>query len=225
MSKTELVILEEKSKVRRPHRGFHIPKTIRSPLPESLETTLVYCDDFSLDPAAGVLSKYAFSANGLYDPNLTGTGHQPKGFDQLMAIYDHVVCYRSTIRVDHSSAATAGPVGVIGVNLLDTVDTTFSDYHDLVELGAKYLVLPFNASISNTPPLYAECDVRKFLGVDDVFDDRSLSTAITSNPTEDVVYSIWYQASDLSSNPEAVQFVVKIKYHVRFVEPKQLIGS
>ena len=30
---------------------------------------------------------HVFSANSLYDPDTTGTGHQPRGFDQLSALY------------------------------------------------------------------------------------------------------------------------------------------
>lgn len=42
-----------------------------------------YVEGFiDLNPGAlGSNAPYTFSANGLYDPNITGSGHQPIGFD------------------------------------------------------------------------------------------------------------------------------------------------
>ena len=35
---------------------------------------LRYCENISVDPGAGVAGTYTYSANGLYDPNISGTG-------------------------------------------------------------------------------------------------------------------------------------------------------
>lgn len=44
-------------------------------------------------------SEYAFRMNSLYDPDFTGTGHQPVGFDQLAAIYKIYRVYKVDIQV------------------------------------------------------------------------------------------------------------------------------
>uniref|UniRef100_UPI00404866D8 hypothetical protein n=1 Tax=Polynucleobacter sp. TaxID=2029855 RepID=UPI00404866D8 len=59
----------------------------KGPLPQTLSATFVYADDISLNAGAGVADSWVFSANGLTDPNITGTGAQPRGFDEMMALY------------------------------------------------------------------------------------------------------------------------------------------
>lgn len=50
---------------------------------------LRYAEQFNINPPGSGPVAYTFSANGLFDPNITGIGHQPRGFDQLMALYNH----------------------------------------------------------------------------------------------------------------------------------------
>ena len=50
----------------------------KGPFPENLWTEVVYSDQFQLTCTAGALQQYTFAMNGLYDPNLTGTGSQPR---------------------------------------------------------------------------------------------------------------------------------------------------
>ena len=48
---------------------------------------LKYCQEFTLNPGAGTVASHAFKADDMYDPDHTGVGHQPMGFDQLTPIY------------------------------------------------------------------------------------------------------------------------------------------
>jgi len=43
----------------------------------------------------GALAQRLFRCNGMFDPDLTGTGHQPMYFDNLGAIYDHYTVVKS----------------------------------------------------------------------------------------------------------------------------------
>lgn len=56
------------------------------PIAQRYICRMKYCDSFSMDTsgsATGIVP-YRFRLNSIYDPNLTGGGHKPYGFDQLL---------------------------------------------------------------------------------------------------------------------------------------------
>jgi len=53
--------------------------------PDRLRTNLRYSTVIPVPAVAHY--EYVFKANSLFDPDLTGVGHQPTYFDQLAAIY------------------------------------------------------------------------------------------------------------------------------------------
>lgn len=56
------------------------------PFAQRYITTMKYSDTFTLGSLGD--GTYRFNLNNLYDPNRTGVGHQPYGFDQLVPIYN-----------------------------------------------------------------------------------------------------------------------------------------
>jgi len=50
---------------------------------------LKYCEQITLSGSTGgvIGVERQFGLNCMFDPNLTGVGHQPMGFDELMALY------------------------------------------------------------------------------------------------------------------------------------------
>lgn len=67
--------------------------------PERALMRHTYCEKFTILNGAAALGQYDFSANGMYDPNITGTGHQPVYFDQMAALYNHYTVISSKITV------------------------------------------------------------------------------------------------------------------------------
>ncbi len=62
----------------------------KSILGNRLPIKFKYQTSGTLNPGvAGVAAIQVMTANGLYDPDITGVGHQPRGFDQIMALYNH----------------------------------------------------------------------------------------------------------------------------------------
>jgi len=57
--------------------------------PRTLRRSLRYAESFGLTTGAsgGCGAEQAFILNSLFDPNYTGTGHQPYGFDQISPLY------------------------------------------------------------------------------------------------------------------------------------------
>ena len=85
----------------------------------------------ALTPGAAVAS-YVFRGNSLYDPDYTGTGHQPRYYDQLTPIYGRYKVLSSAITVEMiNGAANSGAIFAITPN---TEIITFTSWQQASEL-------------------------------------------------------------------------------------------
>jgi hypothetical protein len=92
----------------RPPRS--IQPAFGGPIGQTFESQLSYAGYFNIDPSAGAPASYLFHANGLYDPDHTGAGHQPHGFDQIMALYKNYQVLSSAIEVTLFPQLTEGGI-------------------------------------------------------------------------------------------------------------------
>jgi len=79
---------------------------VKQPFPAQLVTTLRYVDTISITLGGSKNGWQLFSCNGMYDPDISSTGHQPMYFDQLMGIYNHYTVLKSNISVTCLSVLT-----------------------------------------------------------------------------------------------------------------------
>jgi hypothetical protein len=174
--------------------------------------------------ATGAASNsYFFIANGMYDPNITGTGHQPMGFDQMMSLYEQACVVRSKITV------TFNPTWNMRVAVFLNPDTTvITSALQLMENGyctTKSVTGNATQILQNMPSLTLSCDVAKYFGrrsSREMQDDNQLQTTAASNPTEGVYFGItsWFGHDNPGSNKE-VYFDVLIEYDAIYWEPKK----
>lgn len=184
---------------------------------------LTYFDTSSISVTVGAMSSYVFSVNGLYDPNVTGTGHQPAGFDQMMVFFDHYVVVHSKATVTWANAASAS-TPQIALSLNSTV-TPVTDPVVLNETGyvARDIlnVAGTNDGIKTTS---MTCDVSKFQGVPIPKDNPELWGSATANPVEQSYFNLsaW---EGLSSTSAVVRFEIMIEYDAWFIEPRKVSSS
>lgn len=76
-------------------------------VPDRLYVKLRYREQLSWTQVAGNLGDNVYRGNSLFDPDLTGTGGQPMGFDQWSAFYGSYTVLGSSI--DVSSQMNSGP--------------------------------------------------------------------------------------------------------------------
>ena len=198
-------------------RAVTMSSRAKNPFPDKQVVTLRYCDAKTLDSTAGASAKANFSANSLHDPDRTGTGHQPYGYDQYAAIYNHYKVLRSKITcigVTTSPGVTAGNL-VLGIGLKDDT-TTESDVSTLREAkGANFAVMSSyqKATVSNY--------WKKSLNFPN---DGTYSTAapIGSNPAEEMFFSVFSCHMDGSTEGGGCNIVITIEYVVEFFELKDL---
>jgi hypothetical protein len=187
--------------------------------------TTRYCEYVSLNPSLGVISDYVFSANGIYDPNVSGTGHQPLGFDQWMGLYDHYHVVSSTIKATFVPADTtaANAAGVCGITIRDSsASLTGAD----VTLLLENVVLG-NQDYKQLPLVYdrgtickAHYDASLFHGVSDLLASSILRGDSINNPSEQAFYHVWIGPLSGGLDLSATTILVEIEYTIVFSEPK-----
>ncbi len=172
--------------------------------------------------SSGVVGNYLFAANGLYDPDITGTGHQPMGFDQMMVFYYHYTVLSSKITVSARNNGTNPGYAAVSRNGSSTA-VTVSD--DLVEAGnIEYRLVNTTSAVPNHVTIKLDMDISKFSGVDDLLDDDTYRGDSGSNPTDLEYFHIsWW--SPFTASSFTCNFDVVIEFEAMFTEPKKPSAS
>lgn len=192
--------------------------------PSTLTRKLRYVDKITLNPASlSALASHRFRANDMYDPDVTGTGHQPMGFDQYMTMYDHfkVVGSKITCHILGNEDA-ASPPFVIGV-YLDDDTTAVTDSNNLIEQGLTSYKIVSTGNGQHAVKLYKNFSSKKYFSSQKAA--ATLMGDASTSPTEQAIYTIFAQALENSVDVLQLRVHVVIDYIVQFSERKTLTSS
>lgn len=178
-----------------------------------------YCASTGLTSGASAANAYVISANGLFDPDVSGTGGQPISFDQAMTFFNHYTVHKSTIRVSFQSNSTTlrATVGLF-VSGSSTITTSIEQ---LMENGdGAFQILEYAGAFGGIASFTRTLDAGKFQSVRNVMDDPNMRGDSASNPTEQCYYhlAVWNAAS---ASTLTVDFQAQITYDATFHEPKK----
>jgi hypothetical protein len=180
--------------------------------------TLNYSGLFiGITSGAGTAGNYIFSANGLFDTDVTSTGGQPMGFDPMMAFFNHYTVYRSRIRAIFSSTSAVAPMVGIAVS---GSPVPLTDIERIVENGRMSFAWLEPQGIANSKAmLSATVDIAKFEGKVNPVDDPDLGGSSVANPVEQC-YFILYCFNGASLGPTSCIAQVFIEFDTIFYEPR-----
>lgn len=171
-------------------------------------------------PADTFLGTYIYSCNGIYDPNYTGVGHQPSGFDQLMAMYDHFVVIGAKMIVTFVNNDTSDAM-VCGIDVRDSINAE-SDVRVIIESGtAKYANISNRDGGSNQVTMEYKINPNKFLSRSKPLSDPNLKGGASGNPIEQCYFHVFSgNLNDQGTQGTAVTANIVIEYQVILIEPK-----
>lgn len=197
-------------------------RAMASALPKQMSVKLKYYTNLSLDPVAGGAAVNVFSANGGYDPDITGAGGQPRGLDQWFALYAKGIVTGSKITCKGLST-TAADVGLVGVALQNKT---------AVETNPKPYIEDPRCSwfqYANTASYDQEARIaygpRSFFDYKNPIDESDLHFTSSTNPTQQAYYHVWFGAVNAGSNPGPAVIQVVVEYTITFFEPVALASS
>lgn len=182
------------------------------PFPAKITAIMRYSQTLVLDPAAGLTASNLFRANSIYDPDFTGTGHQPYGHDTYAQIYNHYNVRSAIITV----TPTSTQAGIVGCALTDD-STVQGDYDVVRELkGTKIAVMAVNSPAPT---------VKNYYNVNQNFDipyQKATSASFGQSPSEGMVFHVFVEGPSEGANMGSVSLLVNITYTVDMWELKDL---
>lgn len=186
--------------------------------------TLKYAENLQLNLAATTGSQYSFNLNSIFDPDRTGVGHQPYGFDQLAALYNRYRVLKANWRVVFSPANTSYQALVLPLNgTLVASITTSGTWNTAAESPrAKTWIQGASGQSKEIVGGISLNDLNGCLWVEYLGDDR-FEAQVTNSPIELMTLNIGLY------NPGAsaiiINYNVEIWYEVDLHDPLPLGGS
>lgn len=216
----------------KPKRSTYSKKNYISPAPFPKQKWLRmrYHTTTQLTCTSGIPSAHNYSCNSLYDPDFTGAGHQPMGYDQMALLYNHYLVAGAKITVKcipTVPSATGNPI-FWGIRVAPT--STFGlTFDSIVEnkMG-RYKLLSNSQSVNSYQVQSKGFSCKKFFNITDIKDNSTMLGANFSNtggPSEQAFFQVFMGSVDAVSSTNTYLFDITIDYIMTCNEPKTLAQS
>jgi hypothetical protein len=182
--------------------------------PDRILTKLRYSDFGTVSSTTGAVGSYKFRWNSTFDPDYTGTGHQPLYRDTYAAIYDQYAVVRARVVFRITNPSTTAP---IYVTLNTDDDSTFSSTAQTLaeqSRGISTTLTPLSGSRSFAT-LSSTWSAMSVLNIDP-FSSETYKTAVGSNPTEESYFALSIATQDAST--ASVNWQVMLEQEVLWTE-------
>lgn len=207
--------------MRRMRTKYPVSRSMGIGFPKMMKITHKYVETVQLLSTSGIPAVYRFRANGMYDPNQTGGGHQPIYSDQLKELYNHYTIIGSKIVVRFVPTTTSAVPQHIGINLNDDT-TAIVNFNDISEQTQSRI-----KAIAYTPekPVTLTCkySAKKMYG-GSILANADLRCTGTADCSEQAYFVLYSHPLD-GSTSVGLYCVVSIEYIAVWRELKDIVGS
>ena len=224
--------LRRRRRRRKGGRRFARRSLILGGFPTSKMVRFRYVQQITLNASAAAAAVHVFRANSLYDPDSTGTGHQPANFDRWTNIYDHYTVVGSRIRVKFTPSTTNNNTpAIIGIVLSDSGSEISGNNWSTEDLLEKRLTKASWRSVGyvgnpSVPRVAKNFSARKFFGKpngtmigDGQYRGRMGNFGTGGNPAEGAFFEV-FSTNIAGNDPANLPLLVTIDYLAVLTEPK-----
>jgi hypothetical protein len=187
--------------------------------------TFHYAEVFTNSVLTVTGSQQIMNLNSLFDPNRTGTGHQPYGFDQIAALYNRYRVLSTRWRVTFGSQSGTYQLVVVPVNgLVNTSITDLTSYQTVCELPLS-VVKTQGGGGGPTIIVERSMHLRALTGVTQteyLADDR-FESVVTSSPAE--LLTLYIGFYNPSASTISIPYTVEVWYTTDMHDPISVAGS
>lgn len=189
--------------------------------PDRVMTKLKYVDTIVLQASSGP-TQYVFRGNSCFDPDQTGTGHQPMFYDQWIAVYERYRVLGSSIKVQVTNGANDTAILVI---LPTSAVPVFTSYTTMLEQrkSSTTRIVPPQQFIPMSQTRYSSTQQATGAVRTEVY-DQDYSGLYNANPTNIWYWVLYGQAVSLTQ-PLDLVVIVELIYYVEFFDRQNIAQS
>jgi len=208
-------------------RTTTVPRQVRNAgtgFPKLLTIKHRYVDgNLTLTAGAGLMGNAVFSANGMFDPNITFAGHQPLYFDQMAPLYNHYTVISSKFKVTVTSDTALGttrPFTHVGVYVAPSAIGIPTNIDTVAEQPGS--ISKVNRSGGPVTILQKSWNARQAFG-GNTMDNDELQGTSAANPAEQQYFVLFFQGQQVATTEIFV--VIEIEYTAVWDELRTVAGS
>lgn len=207
-------------KAKRSNRKLAVVTTGPNPLPNRWISKMKYVESTTITCDAGGVGLYQYRMNSIFDPNLSGTGHQPYGHDTMEALFQkyRVFAFAWVIHVFPVGSASNTQVVVTPQNGTG-YETNFDYAAERPRAISKVI-----QSAGGTPVVFkGKVSLAKLMGMppSQFKSDERTAADYGGNPTE--VQNLNFQIQ--GSSAQAVRIRTILTYFCESFDPKPVAPS
>lgn len=194
-----------------------LPTTVnfgKQVLPKILRNTLTYVDNYAVTFSGAGLASFSFGANGPYDPQTAIGGHQPLGFDQIGALYDHWYVTGARFSLQPSYCSVDVPMQI--ACYVDDDTSYAGSFSSAAERPDARSMAVFVGDGATLPTLRLSYNSKKIFGAMSAGNPNLLGTN-ASNPAEMAYFAVVAEGGALLGAATAT-FLIKIEYDIEWTE-------
>ncbi len=195
--------------VNNPRFGFISPRC---------KSTFKYSDVITFTLATTAGGQYVYKLNGMFDPDTTGTGHQPYGFDQMLNLYQRYCVIRTKYRIEAGPSSDRLLVGAVAASTVTTTVTNLATF-DLAAESPHSTVKAL--SFGGGPPAVIQRSIatNTILGVtkSQMLADDLFQGTTSTDPTNLTVLTVFYY--NPSAGSVTTSFQINLEYEAILFDP------
>jgi len=188
-----------------------------SPIPSRYPAVLGYYGIGTINAASSLVGSAGYRANGMFDPDFSGTGIQPTYYDQMGALYSKYRVYRATVTVNLSNETEETTSVFVFPSMANSPGTSLAAMS--TNRYSKSLTLGPKSGGSGVKQYVTTYDIAKVWGVDQrtLRSEDDFGALISGNPNN-VVY-IWIGGRCIGTTATVIRYTIKINFHCDFHMP------
>jgi len=197
--------------------------------PDRIRTKLKYSDVITLTATLANTTEWTFRMNSLYDPDLTGTGHQPMWFDQFSPVYLKYRVYGSRIKatfipaqVTDTEANDSGPF-IVGITTSNVPTLNATTYGTLLENNnTNHDIIVDKQGSNNMKVVSNTYSPTRDAGVE--IGDDTIASGIGGNPSNVFYAHVWAKDMNETSNT-TITVRIEMEFLCEFYQRVEGTGS